>query len=167
KLVEAKGNAYQLYESAKDAANDAFAVCIRGGNLTSSTQEGSLAAAEVQERTGDFVNLRFDAETTANTLHGQSLPTWAQWNFGDKSLAPWPNYPVAPQRNLNNFALTITSFVSAIDGLELLGFEVDRQGAIDEFELTEFVKPGKRPPAPVVAPANDNGTPADQKPAPT
>lgn len=173
KLVEAKGQAHQLYESAKNSANDAFAVCIRGGNLTTSVGDGgSKAAAEVQERTGDFVNLRFDSETTSNTLHGQSLPWWAQWNFGDKSLAPWPNYPVAPQRNLKNFAETITAFTVSIDGLELLGFEVDRQSAIDEFELTEFVKPGKRPPPPTVvttgapAPANDNSNPAPA-PAPS
>ena len=159
KLIEARGESYKLYETAKDSANDAFAVCIRGGNLTTSVEGGSKSAAEVQERTGDFVNLRFDSETTSNTLHSQSLPWWAQWNFGDKALAPWPNYPVAPQRNLKNFAETITAFTVSIDGLELLGFEVDRQSAIDEFELTEFVKPGKRPPAPVVAPANDNGTP--------
>lgn len=163
KLVEAKGEAYKLYSASADAANDAFAVCIRGGNLTSSVEGGSKAAAEVQERTGDFVNLRWDAETTANTLHSQSLPVWAQWNFGDKSLAPWPNYPVAPQRNLKNFADTITAFTVAIDAVELLGFEVDRQAALDEFELQEFIKPGKRPPMPVVtpaAPANDNGAPA-------
>jgi hypothetical protein len=166
KLVEAKGEAHRLYESAKDAANDAFAVCIRGGNLTTSVEGGSKSAAEVQERTGDFVNLRFDAETTANTLHGQSLPIWAQWNFGDRNLAPWPNYPVAPQRNLKNFAETITAFVKAIDELEALGFEVDRQAALDEFELQEFVKPGSRPVLPVVSPAkpaNDNS--ADPAPA--
>ncbi len=169
KLIEARGESYKLYESAKDAANDAFAVCIRGGNLTTSVDGGSKAAAEVQERTGDFVNLRFDAETTTNTLYSQSLPWWAAWNFGDRSLAPWPNYPVAPQRNLKNFAETITSFTVAIDELEILGFEVDRQGALDEFELHEFVKPGKRPPAPVVAPvapANDNGAPSPAAPAP-
>lgn len=164
KLVEASGEAHKLYESAKDAANDAFAVCIRGGNLTTSVEGGSKSAAEVQERTGDFVNLRFDSETTANTLHGQSLPWWAQWNFGDRNLAPWPNYPVAPQRNLKNFAETISAFVKAINDLELLGFEVDRQAALDEFELQEFVKPGSRPVLPLVNPANP-GTPANDNSA--
>lgn len=164
KLVEAKGDAYKLYDSARDAANDAFAVCIRGGNLTTSVDGGGgRAAAEVQERTGDFVNLRFDAETTANTLNQQSLPWWAEWNFGDPGLAPWPNYPVAPQRNLKNFADTVSSFNVAIQTLEQNGFEVDREAALEEFELSEFVKPGTKPSpvvAPVVAPANDIATPA-------
>ena len=88
---------------------------------------------------------------------------WAQWNYGDKSLAPWPDYPVARQRNLKNFAETISAFNKAVADLELAGFEVDRERALEEFELLEFVKPGKRPVlvAPA-APANDNsgGQPA-------
>lgn len=164
KLVETSGKSQQLYSSGIEAANDAFAIAIRGGNLTTSVEGGSRAAAEVQERTGDFVNLRFDSETTSNTLHRQSLPWWAQWNFGDKALAPWPAYPIAPQRNLNAFANTVISFNQAITDLETNGFEVDRQGAIDEFELNDFVKPGKRPELPKVAtkaapaPANDAST---------
>lgn len=170
KLVEAKGEAYKLYESAAAAANDAFAVCIRGGNLTTSVDGGGgRAAAEVQERTGDFVNLRFDAETTANTLHKQSLPWWAQWNFGDRGLAPWPNYPVAPQRNLKNFAETVLAFVVANNALEAAGYELDREAALEEFELLEFVKPGQKPAIVVVpgtAPANDNAPAPAPKPAP-
>lgn len=162
KLLEAKGEAHKLYDGAKDAANDAFAICIRGGNLTTSVEGGSRSAAEVQERTGDFVNLRFDAETTSTTLHDQSLVWWAEWNYGDRRLAPWPDYPVAPQRNLKNFAETITAFVDATERLEERGFELDRQKALDEFELSEFVAPGKKPVvvvAPAVEPANDT-TPA-------
>lgn len=161
KLIETSGKAQELYSSGVDAANDAFAIAIRGGNLTTSVEGGSKAAAEVQERTGDFVNLRFDAETTSNTLHKQSLPWWAQWNFGDKTLAPWPAYPIAPQRNLGAFANTLQGFNKAVADLEANGFEVDRQGAIDEFELNDFVKPGEKPALPKVetkaapAPAND------------
>ena len=167
KLLEAKGEAHKLYDGAKDAANEAFAICIRGGNLTTSVDGGSKAAAEVQERTGDFVNLRFDAETTANTLHKQSLPWWAIWNFGDKGLAPWPNYPVAPQRNLKHFAETISAVNKAVLEVETNGFDVDREKVLEEFELLEFIKPGKKPPLPVVttsAPAPANDPPADPKP---
>lgn len=145
KLVESKGEAYKLYDSGIDRANEAFAICIRGGNLTTSVDGGSKAAAEVQERTGDFVNLRFDAESTTTTLHDQSLVYWAEWNFGDANLAPWPDYPIAPQRNLKNFAGTVIAFNQAISDLESRGFEVDRAKAIDEFELQEFVKPGTKP----------------------
>jgi hypothetical protein len=149
KLLEATGQAHLLYKAAADQANEAFAVAIRGGNLTTNVQGGSKSAAEVQERTGDFVNLRFDAETIATTLHDQSLNWWAQWNFGDAKLAPWPDYPVAPQRNLKNFADQIFSFSAAIQALELRGFDVDRQGVIEEFELQEWLSPGKKPPDPV------------------
>jgi hypothetical protein len=157
KLVETAGSASKLYESAYAEANKAFAIAIRGGNLTTNTEGGSKAAAEVQERTGDFVNLRFDAETLATTLHQQSLNWWAQWNFGDAKLAPWPDYPVAPQRNLKNYAETIESFNTACKALEDNGFEVDRAAMIEEFELQEFVEPGKKPePVAPVAPADPN-----------
>jgi hypothetical protein len=158
KLVETSGKAQELYSSGIAAANDAFAVSIRGGNLTTSVEGGSKAAAEVQERTGDFVNLRFDAETTSTTLHDQSLVYWAEWNYGDAGLAPWPDYPIAPQRNLKSFAETISAFNKACLELEQNGFEVNRQKMLDEFELQEFVLPGKKPVAvvtPKVSPAND------------
>ncbi len=160
KLVETSGKAQELYSSGIELANDAFAIAIRGGNLTTSVEGGSKAAAEVQERTGDFVNLRWDAEALSTTLHDQTLVWWAEWNFGDRRLAPWPDYPVAPQRNLKNFAETITAFTKATTDLETQGYEVDRQKALDEFELSEFVKPGKKPLPPVVTtgappPAND------------
>jgi hypothetical protein len=112
----------------------------------------------VQERTGDFVNLRFDAESTTTTLHDQSLVHWAEWNYGDRNLAPWPDYPVAPQRNLKNFAETIEAFNKACKELESNGFEVNRQAMLEEFELQEFVLPGAKPVAvvtPKVEPAND------------
>lgn len=172
KLVETAGKAQELYDKGVDKANDAFAVAIRGGNLTTSVEGGSKAAAEVQERTGDFVNLRFDAESLTTTLHGQSLTHWAEWNFGDRKLAPWPDYPIAPQRNLKNFAETISAFNAACSELELNGFEVDRAKMLEEFELQEFVMPGTKPAVvttPKVAPANDtnqSGDPAQPPPAP-
>lgn len=157
KLLEAAGQAHLLYKAAADQANEAFAVAIRGGNLTTNVQGGSKSAAEVQERTGDFVNLRFDAESLASTLHNQSLTWWAQWNFGDAGLAPWPDYPVAPQRNLKNLADEIFSFSTAVQALELRGFEVDRQAAIEEFELQEWLSPGKKPTDPVMPPPDAAG----------
>lgn len=171
KLVETAGQASQLYKSAVDQANEAFAIAIRGGNLTTNTKQGSLAAAEVQERTGDFVNLRFDAESLSTTLHDQSLIWWAQWNFGDQKLAPYPDYPVAPQRNLGVFAITIKAFNDAVMALEQNGFEVDRAEVIEEFELQEWLGPGKKPELPVVTaaapkPANDSGSSEQPSKAP-
>lgn len=167
KLVESSGQPHLLYKAAVDQANEAFAIAIRGGNLTTNTKQGSLAAAEVQERTGDFVNLRFDAESLATTLREQSLSWWAAWNFGDAKLAPWPDYPVAPQRNLNNLAATIKGFSDAIQALEDRGFEVNREEAIEEFEFQEWLSPGAKPALPTVqsnspAPANDT---TSKKPA--
>jgi hypothetical protein len=145
KLVESVANTKNLYEAQISMANEAFAVTIRGGNLTTLAEGGSRAASEVQERTGDFVNLRFDAETWSTTLNAQSLPWWAEFNFGSRALAPWPNYPIAPQRNLKEYAATIIGAVNALDRAEQIGIEVDRQAFIEEFEFQEFMRPGARP----------------------
>lgn len=162
KLVESVANTKNLYESQIAMADKAAAILVRGGNLTTETEGGSKAAAEVQERTGDFVKLRFDSETWSTTVHDQSLVWWAEFNFGDPQLAPWPNYPVAPQRNLKNWAETITAGTKACRDLELAGFEVDREAFIEEFELQEFVAPGKMP---VVLPPTPPPAPGAQ-PAP-
>jgi hypothetical protein len=166
KLVESVANTKNLYEAQIYMADKAIAIAVRGGNLTTDTEGGSKAAAEVQERTGDFVNLRFDAETFSSTIHDQSLTWWAEFNFGDSKLAPWPNYPVAPQRNLKQFAESVTAAVEALTAAEARGLDVDRQAFIEEFELQEFMGPGKKPePVAPAAPAADSAKPAESKPA--
>jgi phage gp29-like protein len=167
KLVESVANTKNLYEAQIAMADMAFAITIRGGNLTTNTEGGSKAAAEVQERTGDFVNLRFDAETWSTTLNSQSLPWWAEFNFGSAELAPWPDYPIAPQRNLLEYGQTVMQAINTLDRAEQIGLDVDRQAFIEEFELQEFLKPGKRPPimAPVKPPAPMGESAAPAEPA--
>ncbi len=172
KLVEATADTEAIYLAQINAADKAYAVSIRGGNLTTDVGDaGSKAAAEVQERTGDFVKLRWDAETWSTTVHDQSLTKWAEYNFGDPNLAPWPEYPVAPQRNLNNWALTISSAVKAATEIEAQGYELDRAAFLEEFELEEFVKPGKKPepakPADATKPGDDSDAEEKDDKAPT
>jgi len=40
--------------------------------------------------------VRFDAEALATCLNEQVLRWWAEFNFGDARLAPWPNWDTAP-----------------------------------------------------------------------
>jgi phage gp29-like protein len=132
-------DSHEIYETQVEMANQAITILIRGGNLTTNTQGGSRAAAEVQERTGDGVKLAFDAETLAETLHEQSLVWWAEFNFGDRKLAPWPSWPVEPEEDKKQRSDMIVQLGTGLEKLEQLGFEIDGDAVIEDFDLT-FIK---------------------------
>jgi phage gp29-like protein len=139
-LVAAEANTYQLYSHQIAMADTAMAIQIRGGNLTTEVQSGSRAAAEAQERLGDEVKRRFDAQSVSTTIHDQSLVPWAEHNFGSGDLAPWPVYPTGPSRDLKQRAQMLEKVALAGRELVGLGFEIDAQAFIEEFELNSFVK---------------------------
>src|SRR5690606_5467431 len=118
KLLEARADTEKIYNAQVKAANMAITIAIRGGNLTTEVSEGgSLAATEAQERTGDWAKLRDDSQKLTTTLHDQSLTWWAEFNFGDRKLAPWPVYPVEPKRDMVARANTATAAVTAAETL--------------------------------------------------
>lgn len=145
--VETVNRAKDLYESPIQLIDAAIAILIRGGNLGTLTEGGSKAAAEVQERTTDLPRLRFDAQSLTTTIHDQSLVWWAEFNFGDRMLAPWPVYPVEPDEDLQSKAETEEKALANVDHAEKLGFKVDRQQFLDDFKIG-WAKPGERPKAP-------------------
>jgi hypothetical protein len=144
KLVEVSANTKEIYDAQVRAADEAIAILIRGGNLSTNVQGGSRAAAESQERTGDQPKLRFDAATLATTLNEQSLAPWALYNFGDAALAPWPAWPVDPEEDLSKEATTVKTLGEGLTILDKLGFELDEKDLKERFRLT-FVKGRKTP----------------------
>lgn len=146
KLVEATANTKQIYEAQIRMADEAIAVAVRGGNLTTvmSQGAGSRAAAETQERTGDHAKLKFDAQSLTTTIHDQSLVWWAEFNFGDRKLAPWPVYPVEEEEDLKSKVEGEEKAFLVVDAAERLGFEVDRKLFLEEHRIT-WAKPGEAP----------------------
>lgn len=162
KLVQTVADTEELYNAQIEMANTAIAILIRGGNLGTETKGGSLAAIESQERTGDLTNLRFDAAAWTTTAHDQSLVWWAEYNYGDARLAPWPVYPVEPDEDLVSKTASDEKAFANADTAERLGFEVDRQEFLEQHKIT-WCKPGERPPEPEPPkPDDENGT--DQNP---
>jgi hypothetical protein len=149
KLLQTAANTETIYKSQIAMADTAIAIAIRGGNLTTEVQAGSRAAAEAQERLGDDVKRRFDAQSLTTTLHDQSLMPWAGFNYGDPMLAPWPVYPTGPKRDVMAKANAIATASTACEKLLELGFEFEDegQGFIEEFELNGIVKPGPNGPS--------------------
>jgi hypothetical protein len=144
KLLQQAANSESIYLAQINCANEAIAIAIRGGNLTTKVTGGSHAATEVQERLGDAVKLQFDGKTIGNTLHDQSLIWWAEFNFGDQLLAPWPVYPTKPKRNHEERAKSILAATDAGEGLLSFGLKITQQDFIDEWELNGWVSPSSQ-----------------------
>lgn len=169
KLIEQTANQRNTYEAQIAMANEAIAVAVRGGNLSTVTKGGSLAAAEQQHETGDLAKLKFDAQSLTTTIHDQSLVWWAEFNFGDAKLAPWPVYPVEEEEDLKSKVESEEKAFTVVKQAEDLGFDVDRKAFLEEHKIS-WAKPGTKPAAPKpVAPAAP-GTPApapgEESPAP-
>ncbi len=146
KMVEVTANTRQIYEAQIEAADKAISILLRGGNLTSDvSKNGARAAAETQAKHGEEPKLRFDAEALSTTLHDQSLTWWAEFNYGDSKLAPWPVWPVEPEEDLKASADTINVLGDGLTKLEALGFELDDKGLVERFRLEDVVT-GRKPP---------------------
>jgi hypothetical protein len=164
KLVQVAAGSNELFDAQIRMADTAIAVNIRGGNLTTEVSKGgSLAATESQERTGDQGKLRADAQAWTTTVHDQSLKHWAERNFGDRQLAPYPVYPVEPKKNLKAEGETANTALDAAKKATDLGFKVNQKGFIESFELDEWLEPAEGPLKSPTPPAAASASP----PAPT
>lgn len=151
-LLQLTAGSQQVYDAQIQLADLAIAIRIRGGNLSTNTKEGSLAAAKEQAKTGDGAKLRFDNGTLTTFVHDQSLVWWAEFNFGDRGLAPWPAWPVEPEEDLKAKVETEGNSFKNAELAERMGFEVDRKKFLEVHKI-EWAKPGAKPPPPALPPA--------------
>jgi phage gp29-like protein len=94
-LLEAEAKTWEQFPKQIETANAELSILLVGQNLTSEVTGGSFAAAKIHENVRDDL-VRFDAEALATCLNEQVLRWWAEFNFGDARLAPWPNWDTAP-----------------------------------------------------------------------
>ena len=94
-LLEAEAKTWEMFPKQIETANAELSILLVGQNLTSEVQGGSFAAAKIHQNVRDDL-VRFDAEALATTLREQVLSWWAEFNFGDARLAPWPNWDTKP-----------------------------------------------------------------------
>lgn len=112
KLLEAVAKTWEMFPKQIETANAELSILLVGQNLTSEVQGGSFAAAKVHENVRDDL-IRFDAEALTTALHDQVLTWWAEFNFGDPKLAPWPSWetkpPAAPMAPTSSASSTPTN----------------------------------------------------------
>jgi hypothetical protein len=152
KLLEVAANTRDIYQAQVELANKAIAIRIRGANLSSDVEGGSLAAAESQAKTSEAPKLRFDAQAWSSTIHDQSLVWWAEYNFGDRRLAPWPKYPVEPDEDRKAKGEVEAQAFTVVDQAEKLGSTSTAQHS-----SRTTASPGPSPgSAPMILPRNSS-----------
>lgn len=140
KLIQAQASSQLIYDAQIKLADLAIAIRIRGGNLsTNVTENGARSATDSQQKTGDNAKLKFDNGTLTTTLHDQSLVWWAEFNFGDRALAPWPSWPVEPEEDKAQRAGLIKILGEGLQLLAQQGARFDTKVLNEEFDLS-FVK---------------------------
>ena len=94
-LVEARSQSWETFRAEIERADTAIAVAILGQNLTTEVKGGSYAAAKVHDQVRRDL-LASDAEVLSTQLRAQFLEWWAEWELGDRTLAPWPRWDLTP-----------------------------------------------------------------------
>lgn len=163
KLVELGKATTDLIQAIITMADNAIAIQIRGGNLSTDVKGGSKAAAESQQQTGDIPNLRQDAGGWATSTHDQGLTFWSFANFGSMSLAPWPVYDTEPDEDRKAKADTFKVALEGAKEAAAQGFRVKREEFAKEFGLSGFLEPGEVPipPLPPAAPDPEGDAPEE------
>lgn len=139
KLVEATANTRDIYEAQINAANLAIQIRVRGGNLSSNVKDGSRAAAEVQERTGDNAKKNFDWQVLSTTFRDQSLFWYTQFNFDGGEYAPWPKWQQDRTKFSKERADTLIALGKCIALLRKAakgtGMQLNRVQLLEEFNV--------------------------------
>lgn len=159
-LLESKESIKENQGVIIDMANTAIAIAVLGQNLTTEVSGGSFAAAKVHNKV-EIQRIRSDSETASTVLHDQALEWWAEFNFGDRKLAPWPIWATDPPTDQKERADVLKTLSEAIKSFHEVGLEPDLEELQLEFGITLNKVPLPQPPAPTPSAAK----PTEQRPA--
>ena len=163
KVVEAMANTARNYGNQISASNTAIDIAIQGQNLTSEVEGGSRAAASVHAKVENRI-IRSVGSTTATCLHDQALVHWAQYNYGDASIAPWPVWDTDPPEDTKAEADGQKAFGEAMSAVQKAGFEVTNVDELAEKHGLKLKKVEKEePPVPPPTDPNDDDPPVPPK----
>jgi len=154
-LLEAKANTRDLYLAQVEAANTAIAVSWLGQNLTTEVKEGSFAAAQVHGR-GEGQRIRGFCEFESTTLREKVLTRWAELNYGNRDLAPWPVRKTELPEDGKRVAEIAKLRAESFSAMKTAGVTIDAEAWFvrGEIEIVEIKEP--EPPAPPPVPGEQN-----------
>jgi phage gp29-like protein len=150
-LVEAKVGSGEVFEKLIDWADKAIAIAVLGQNLTTDVEGGSFAAAQVHENVRQDL-IDGDTETLATTMHDQVVSWWAEFNLGERGLAPWPDWDSAPPADQVQLATALNGRAEAIlklaQAAAMTGLPIDWKAMAEAHDLPLLEGAEVVPPAP-------------------
>lgn len=160
KIVELSANTKEIYEAQIEAANMGFTLAIVGQNLTSEVSGGSLAAANTHERK-ELRVFRYVAKKLGRILQEQSLPWWAEYNFGDRKLAPYPRWATDPPEDKGAKVAMLGALGTGLVALQTVGFKLSAKAIEEQYgikleEMSDAEVEALKPPEPAL-PAGGGG----------
>jgi phage gp29-like protein len=136
-ILEAESKTEETFVKSGERADVAIAIIHLGQPMTTEVPKGAQTGSEgARAVRQDY--LEFDAEQLATWVHDRHLPAWAQWNFGDSSLAPWPRFNPSPPVNLQLEANTLAALAGAIEKLSMQapeGMELDKEAMFYRYNI--------------------------------
>lgn len=164
-LLEAKANTRDLYLAQVEAANTAIAVSWLGQNLTTEVNKGSFAAAQVHGRV-EGQRVRGFAEFESTTVREKVLTRWAELNYGNRDLAPWPIRNTDVPEDGKVVAEIMKLRAESFDAMRKVGVIIDAEawferGKVEILEIKEPEPPAPPPPKPGEQVPDDEAQPED------
>lgn len=134
KIVEIQANLEQTYHAQIRLANESAALTILGQNLSTTVEGGSFAAAKEHSRK-ESRRVRNAAQMLSKGLRAQSLAWWAEFNFGNRDLAPFPRWHTEPEQDYAVRAGVLQQTATALLTLKTAGWEIDEETVEEQFGI--------------------------------
>lgn len=134
RLLEATAKTWEMFPAAVSMANVELAVAITGQNLSTEVNAGVGTGATLHGTIRQDL-IESDAQTLSTALREQALVWWAEFNFGNRDLAPWPAWKTAPPENIEARGRGMTTLAAGIRDAESVAPEgkvVDRQALFEQ-----------------------------------
>jgi phage gp29-like protein len=133
-ILSPSGDVWQSKQAAIEWANVALATAILGQNLTTEVRGGSLAAAQVHDAVRRDL-LESDTEGLSTSMREQVLSYWAEFNYGDARLAPWPRWDTDLPEDTAQTADTLSKLAQAVATLAQAGAPIDVPALLERYDV--------------------------------
>lgn len=133
-LLEAAARDWEGFRDLIAQTDSAISIAVLGQNLTTEVKGGSYAAAKVHDQVRQDY-LEADTESLSTFQREQVLVWFAEFNYGDRELAPWPRWQVEPPTDRAERTKTLESLANAVSVFIQAGVPLDVAALAEEFEL--------------------------------
>jgi len=124
-LLEAKDGSWETFNTFKTTINIAIALILLGQHLTSETGEtGTQALGRIHENVRQDL-MEGDTDMLSEHLRTQVFCPWAEYNFGDRNLAPYPIWDATPPPDAKLELEGVKLLLEAASAAKQLGAPVD------------------------------------------